>query len=82
MTRPLTLLEILMKLILKIIVKRLNRAFVRSKILQGNNSCALPGLSTNDPIKLVSAVFEDARRNKKKSYTLFQDMKRAFDMFS
>ena len=78
-TRPITLLECLMKFIIKIVTKRITRILVENKILTGYNFFGTDGKCTNDPIKIVNMAYEEARQKNKPLYILYQDMRRAFD---
>ena len=73
------MLEIILKSIMKVITDRAANVMKQNRVLTGNNSYGLPGLSTNEPIKLFNIAHEDAIENKKPFYALFQDMTKAFD---
>ena len=52
---------------------------VKHKILQGGNHAGLPGCSTLEPLRIINAIIEDARANKKELWIMFQDMSKAYD---
>src|SRR4051794_37806103 len=64
-TRPITLLETTRKAFVKIINNRLSKILAKYNILKGNNFAALPGRSTEDPIKIMNMIIEDAVENNK-----------------
>jgi len=78
-TRPITLLEVPRKLILKVLTKRLSTIILDNNILKGNNPSVLKGTGCDEVIHLINAAMEDARENNKEMWIVLQDMKRAFD---
>ena len=44
---------------------------VKHKILQGENHAGLPGGSTLEPLRIINAIIEDARANKKELWIMF-----------
>ena len=60
-TRPITLLDTLRKMVMKVITNRLSRIMVKHNILKGNNFAGLPGGATETPIKLMNLIIEDAK---------------------
>jgi hypothetical protein len=59
--------------------KRLSKIVSKHKILKGNNYAGLPGKSTQEPIKLLNMIMEDATENNKELWLLFQDLSKAYD---
>jgi ribonuclease HI len=78
-TRPITLLEILSKMCLKIVTQRLTNVLQKHSILKGHNFSVFPGKSTNDVIYTLHYMMEYATQQKEELWVLFQDMKKAFD---
>jgi hypothetical protein len=78
-TRPITLLETARKAFAKILNNRLTKIISRNNILKGNNYAGLPGKSTQDPIKILNMIMEEALENKKEIWLLFQDLSKAYD---
>ena len=48
-------------------------------MLKGNNYAGLPGGSTENPIKIMNLIIEDAAENKKDLWILLQDLSKAYD---
>src|SRR6266540_3193379 len=78
-TRPLTLLDTMRKVVMKVITNRLSRIMAKHNILKGNNFAGLPGGSTELPIKLMNMILEDAKENHKPVWILLQDLSKAYD---
>jgi len=78
-TRPLTLLDMMRKAVMKIITNRLSRIIAKHNILRGNNFAGLPRGSTETPIKLMQMILEDAKENNKPVWILLQDLSKAYD---
>src|SRR4051812_2885969 len=78
-TRPITLLETARKAFVKIITNSLSSTIAKHKICKGNNFARLPGGSTEDPIKIMNMLIEDAIENKKDIWILLQDLSKAYD---
>ena len=78
-TRPLTLLDTMRKVVMKILTNRLSRIMAKHGILKGNNFAGLSGRSTELPIKLMQMILEDAKENQKPVWILLQDLSKAYD---
>src|SRR5215216_6805128 len=78
-TCPITLLETTRKAFVKIITNCLSSIIAKHKICKGNNFAGLPGGSTEDPIKIMNILIEDAIENKKDIWILLQDLSKAYD---
>jgi exonuclease III/ribonuclease HI len=80
--RPITLQEILRKVTLSILTRRLSSACATHNILRGANFSVLQGTSTTDPVHILNNVMEHAREFNKPLWVVFQDMRRAYDSVS
>jgi len=78
-TRPITLLDTLRKMVMKVITNRLSRIMVKHNILKGNNFAGLPGGATETPIKLMNLIIKDAKIYQKPLWILLQDLSKAYD---
>ena len=78
-TSPITFLKTACKALIRLINNRLSSIMVKHKILQGGNHAGLPGGSTLEPLRIINAIIEDARANKKELWIMFQDMSKAYD---
>jgi hypothetical protein len=78
-THPITLLEVLRKLIVRILNTRFTTIFVQHKVLKGNQFTGLPGSSTFEPICIINEIIEDAKEKHNDLWILFQDMLKAYD---
>jgi Reverse transcriptase (RNA-dependent DNA polymerase) len=79
--RPITLLEIPRKVLMKILTNRLSLKLTGNyDILKDHNYAGLPGKSTQEPIHILNAIMEDARTSNKELWILMQDMSKAYDL--
>ena len=78
-TRPITLLETVRKAFAKILNNRLSKIISKHHILKGNNYAGLPGKSTQEPIKILNMIMEEAVEQKNEIWILFQDLSKAYD---
>jgi hypothetical protein len=78
------MLETGLKILTKCISNRLNHAMARDPILAPTQFAFLPGMNIMDPIRIMEAVYEQARRNHKADATkevhiAYLDLRAAFD---
>src|SRR5262249_12383232 len=67
-TRPITLLDTIRKVYVKILNNRLAKIFVENSILKGNQFAGLPNQSTIEPIRILNEIIEDAKEKNRKIY--------------
>jgi len=80
--RPIILLEVFCKTVVRVLTYRLNKVLVKHNILQGPNYAGLSGDSTAIPIHILNSIIEDAKQKNNELWVLFQDMRKAFDSVS
>jgi hypothetical protein len=78
-TRPITLLEVIRKTLVKLFYNRLSTILAKHDVLKGNNFAGLPGGSCCDPIITLESIIHDAHINKNPLWILSQDISKAFD---
>ncbi|GET55689.1 RNA-directed DNA polymerase from mobile element jockey-like [Rhizophagus irregularis DAOM 181602=DAOM 197198] len=78
-TRPITLLEVIRKSLVKLFYNRLASILASNEILKGGNFAGLPGGSCRDPIVILEFIIHDAHLNKSPLWILSQDISKAFD---
>jgi hypothetical protein len=78
-TRPITLLEMTRKLLIKIITKRLNSFLAKNNILQWNNRAGIIGKSCFQPIHFTEHVIEQCQHLNQPLWIGLQDLSKAYD---
>ncbi|GET64412.1 RNA-directed DNA polymerase from mobile element jockey-like [Rhizophagus irregularis DAOM 181602=DAOM 197198] len=78
-TRPITLLEVIRKSLVKLFYNRLASILASKEVLKGGNFAGLPGGSCRDPIVVLESIIHDAHVNKSPLWILSQDISKAFD---
>ncbi|GET57920.1 ribonuclease H-like domain-containing protein [Rhizophagus irregularis DAOM 181602=DAOM 197198] len=78
-TRPITLLEVIRKSLVKLFYNRLSTIMASHDVLKGGNFAGLPGGSCRDPIITLESIIHDADINKNPLWILSQDISKAFD---
>ena len=71
--------NIVKKLMIKIITKRLFHILAEHKVLRSNNFIRLPDRSCEILIKILNNIFEDTRENNKKLWINLQNLSKAYD---
>src|SRR5437588_852673 len=80
--RPIALLEIFRKYVIKVFTTRLEKIIRKNDILEGSNYAGLRGSSTESPIHILSMIIEEAKEKNKELWIILQDMKKAFNSVS
>lgn len=78
-TRPITLLEIPRKAMMKIITKRLSKIIKDFKVLKGLQYAGLPLNSTFEPLRIINEIIQHANERDKELWVLALDMSKAYD---
>ena len=78
-TRPITLLEVPRKLMVKVLNTCLSNLMALHPILKGQQFAAKPGASTMEPIRIMNEIIDDAKENNKELWILFQDLSKCYD---
>ncbi|GBC35413.2 RNA-directed DNA polymerase from mobile element jockey-like [Rhizophagus irregularis DAOM 181602=DAOM 197198] len=78
-TRPITLLEVIRKSLVKLFYNRLSTIMASHHVLKGGNFAGLPGGSCRDPIITLESIIHDADVNKNPLWILSQNISKAFD---
>ncbi|CAB4417842.1 unnamed protein product [Rhizophagus irregularis] len=78
-TRPITLLEVIRKALVKLFYNRLAPLLASHNVLQGGNFAGLPGRSCRDPIITLESIIHDSVVTKHPLWILSQDISKAFD---
>ncbi|GET60045.1 RNA-directed DNA polymerase from mobile element jockey-like [Rhizophagus irregularis DAOM 181602=DAOM 197198] len=78
-TRPITLLEVIRKSLVKLFYNRLASILASNEVLKGGNFAGLPGGSCRDPFVVLESIIHDAHVNKSPLWILSQDISKAFD---
>ncbi|GET63948.1 RNA-directed DNA polymerase from mobile element jockey-like isoform X1 [Rhizophagus irregularis DAOM 181602=DAOM 197198] len=78
-TRPITLLEVIRKALVKLFYNRLALLLASYHVLQGGNFAGLPGGSCRDPIITLESIIHDSVVTKQPLWILSQDISKAFD---
>jgi hypothetical protein len=77
--RPITLLETLSKLLMKTLLRRMNKVLLAHPILKGAKYSGLPGTDTTTPIALLHAACAQANIRTDQVWVYFEDKSKAFD---
>ncbi|GBB85362.1 hypothetical protein RclHR1_11900012 [Rhizophagus clarus] len=78
-THPITLLEVIQKLFVKLFYNRLSSILAAHNVLTGGNFASLPGGTCRDPIITLESIIHDANCTKFPLWILSQDISKAFD---
>ena len=78
-TRPIALMESILKVYEHIVIGRVASTLHSHHILDGAQFGALPGGGTAAPLRTLRAITDDARQSKNTLYLLIADLTKAFD---
>src|SRR5687768_6514519 len=79
--RPIILLEIPRKVLMKILTNQLSLKLTGNyDILKDHNYAGLPGKSTQESIHILNAIIEDVCTSNKELWILMQDMSKVYDL--
>jgi ribonuclease HI len=78
-TRPITLLEVVRKIMVKILTNRLSNILSKNKVLNHTQFAGLPYQSTFQPTRILNEIIEDSLEQKKELWIMSQDMSKAYD---
>jgi hypothetical protein len=78
-TRPISLLETMSKLIMKIIIERMTKVMIKYEVLRCAKFSGLPGTSTTVPITVLHAAVAQAKYEQQPLWVYFEDKSKAFD---
>ncbi|GBB86432.1 hypothetical protein RclHR1_12880002 [Rhizophagus clarus] len=78
-TRPITLLEVIWKSLVKLFYNRLSAILAAHNVLKGGNFAGLPGGTCRDPIITLESIIHDANFHNSPLWILSQDISKAFD---
>ncbi|GBB92972.1 hypothetical protein RclHR1_20930005 [Rhizophagus clarus] len=78
-TRPITVLEVIRKSLVKLFYNRLSAILAAHNVLKGGNFADLPGGTCHDPIITLESIIHDANHNNSPLWILSQDIFKAFD---
>ncbi|KAG9304928.1 hypothetical protein G9A89_003096 [Geosiphon pyriformis] len=78
-TRPIALVEITRKILLKVFSDRISLAYSKFDVLHGDNFSVLKSTSTQIPIFTIGSIIEDALEKNRELWLVLQDMRKAYD---
>ena len=64
-TRPITLLDVIRKSLVKLITNRLSIIIAQHNVLKGGNFAGIPGGSTFELLRILNSIIEDSNNNNK-----------------
>jgi hypothetical protein len=79
LTRPIALMETLLKIYERIIFGRIMNVITKHKMLREEQYGALPRRSAGSPIRVLTEIIEDAIQSGRELHLFSADIKRAFD---
>jgi hypothetical protein len=78
-TRPIALMEVVLKLFERVIFSRINTVIDDNNMLRGEQYGGINGRQIQDPIRILAELIEDANITKKELHIFSADLSKAFD---
>jgi ribonuclease HI len=78
-TRPISLLETMSKLLMKVLLERMTVVLLNHRVLTGAKYSGLPGTDTTVPIAILHAAATQAKFRRDQLWVYFEDKSKAFD---
>ena len=78
-TRPIALMEVVLKLLERVVFSRINSVIDDNDMLRGEQYGGINGRQIQDPIRILAELIEDANVTKKELHIFSADLSKAFD---
>ena len=78
-TRPIALMEVILKLLERVIFTRINKVIDDNNMLRSEQYGGINGRQMQDPIRILAELIEDANVTKKELHIFSADLSKAFD---
>ena len=78
-TRPIALMEVILKLLERVVFSRINSVIDDNDMLRGEQYGGINGRQIQDPIRILAELIEDANVTKKELHIFSADLSKAFD---
>ena len=78
-TRPIALMEVILKLLERVIFSRINKVIDDNNMLRSKQYEGTRGRQMQDPIRILAELIEDADATKKELHVFSPDLSKAFD---
>lgn len=80
--RPISLIEVALKLFMKMLLNRMTRIILKNYLLTGADCSATPGSSTTFPILALASCLNDSKVHNRELHVFLEDKSKAFDKIS
>ena len=78
-TRPIALMEVILKLLERVVFSRINSVIDNNDMLRGEQYRGINGRQIQDPLKILAELIKDADVTKKELHVFSADLSNAFD---